>query len=62
MLHACCSTDLKTRLSRLTCGKQFEQNEKELMTLMNQFAVRHQNPAVHVQEFLGLTQQADEGV
>ena len=24
-LHACCSTDLKTSLSRLTCGKQFEQ-------------------------------------
>ena len=29
---------------------------------MKQLAVRHQNPAVHVQEFLGLTQQADEGV
>ena len=24
-LHACCSIDLKTSLSRLTCGKQFEQ-------------------------------------
>ena len=61
-LHACCSTDLKTSLSRLTCGKQFEQTEKDLMALMKQLAVRHQNPAVHVQEFLGLTQQADEGV
>ena len=61
-LHACCSTDLKTSLSRLTCGKQFEQTEVNLMKLMKQLAVRHQNPAVHVQEFLGLTQQADEGV
>ena len=61
-LHACCSTDLKTSLSRLTCGKQFDQEEKALMALMKQLAVRHQNPAVHVQEFLGLTQQADEGV
>ena len=61
-LHACCSTDLKTSLSRLTCGKQFEQTETDLMALMKQLAVRHQNPAVHVQEFLGLTQQADEGV
>ena len=33
-LHACCSTDLKTSLSRLTCGKQFEQTEKDLMELM----------------------------
>ena len=61
-LNACCSTDLKTSLSRLTCGKQFKQTEINLMKLMKQLAVRHQNPAVHVQEFLGLTQQADEGV
>ena len=61
-LHACCSTDLKTSLSRLTCGKQFEQKETDLMALMKELAVRHQNSAVHVQEFLGLTQQADEGV
>ena len=61
-LHACCSTELKTSLSRITCGKQFEQTEPSLMKLMKQLAVRHQNPAVHVQEFLGLTQQADEGV
>ena len=61
-LHACCSTDLKTSLSRLMCGKQFEQTEDNLLKLMKQLAVRHQNPAVHVQEFLGLTQQADEGV
>ena len=54
--------DLKTSLSRLTCGKQFEQSEADLTLLMKQLAVRHQNPAVHVQEFLGLTQQADEGV
>ena len=33
-LHACCSTDLKTSLSRLTCGKQFEQTETNIMTLM----------------------------
>ena len=61
-LHACCSTDLKTSLSRLTCGKQFKQTEINLMKLMKQLAVRHQNPAVHVQEFLGLTQQADKWV
>ena len=61
-LYACCSTELKTSLSRITCGKQFEQTEPSLMKLMKPLAVRHQNPAVHVQEFLGLTQQADEGI
>ena len=39
-LHACCSTELKTSLSRITCGKQFEQTEPSLMKLMKQLAVR----------------------
>ena len=33
-----------------------------LLKLIKQLAVRYQNPAVHVQEFLGLSQQQDEGV
>ena len=61
-LQACCSTDLKTSLTILMCRRQFEQTETNLMMLMKQLAVRHKNPAVHVQEFLSLTQQADKGV
>ena len=61
-LVACCSTELRTSLSRLTGGNQFELNEDELLRHMKQLAVRHQNPAVHVQQFLGLSQQSEEGV
>ena len=61
-LHACCAAELKTSLSRLTGGKQFDSTEDELLAYMKQLAVRHQNPAVNVQEFLQLSQQPDEGV
>ena len=61
-LYACCSDELKQSLSRSTGGRQFVQTEKNLLKLVKQLAVRYQNPAVHVQEFLGLSQQQDEGV
>ena len=61
-LYACCTDDLKQSLSRSTGGRQFVQTEANLLKLIKQLAVRYQNPAVHVQEFLGLTQQQDEGV
>ena len=61
-LYACCSDDLKQSLSRSTGGRQFVQTEASLLKLIKQLAVRYQNPAVHVQEFLGLSQQQDEGV
>ena len=61
-LYACCSDELKQSLSRSTGGRQFVQTEANLLKLIKQLAVRYQNPAVHVQEFLGLTQQQDEGV
>ena len=61
-LYACCSDELKQSLSRSTGGRQFVQTEANLLKLIKQLAVRYQNPAVHVQEFLGLSQQQDEGV
>ena len=33
-----------------------------MLDIMKQLAVKFQNPAVNVQEFLGMFQQADEGV
>ena len=33
-----------------------------MLEQMKGLAVRYQNPAVHVQEFLGMSQQSDEGV
>ena len=56
-LYACCSDELKQSLSRSTGGRQFVQTEESLLKLIKQLAVRYQNPAVHVQEFLGLSQQ-----
>ena len=61
-LFAACSDVLKHSLSRSTGGSQFSKSEQQLLDLMKQLAVRYQNPAVHVLEFLGLSQQQDEGV
>ena len=61
-LFASCSEELRHSLSRTTGGSQFDKTEKQLLDLMKQLAVRYQNPAVHVQEFLGLVQHQDEGV
>ena len=61
-LYACCSPELATSLSRTTGGTHFTLDEAKLMENIKKLAVRHQNPAVHVQEFLGLVQQPDEGV
>ena len=61
-LYACCSDELKTSLSRITGGQQFVKSEADLLKLMKQLSVKYQNPAVHVQEFLGVTQQVGEGV
>ena len=59
---AAVTNELRQSLSRTTGGKQFEKTEVELLALMKQLAVRYQNPAVHVQEFLSLSQSQDEGV
>ena len=61
-LYACCSTELATSLSRTTGGARFTLSEAQLLEQMKGLAVRYQNPAVHVQEFLGMSQQSDEGV
>ena len=61
-LYACCSTDLKTSLSRTSGGRHFTLTEERMLGIMKQLAVKFQNPAVNVQEFLGMFQQADEGV
>ena len=58
-LYACCSTELSTSLSG---GAHFTLQEDQLLENMKKLSVRYQNPAVHVQEFLGTTQQPDEGV
>ena len=55
-LFACCSKELHHSLSRTTGGSHFNKTEVQLLELMKQLAVRYQNPAVHVQEFLGLAQ------
>ena len=60
-LYACCTTELAMSLSRTTGGAHFTLSEAQLVEHMKGLAVRYQNPAVHVQEFLGLSQQHDEG-
>ena len=57
-----CSEELRHSLSRTTGGTHFAKTEPQLLALIKQLAVRYQNPAVHVQEFLGLVQHQDEGV
>ena len=61
-LYACCSQSLATSLSRTTGGKHFELGEDQLLTQIKQLSVRYQNPAVNVQELLGMSQQQDEGI
>ena len=61
-LYACCSGDLKTSLSRTSGGSHFTLTEDQMLGAMKQLAVKFQNPAVNVQEFLGMYQQVDEGV
>ena len=61
-LIASCSDELKQSLSRLTGGKHFTLTEAQLLDHMKNVAVRYQNPAVFVQQFLSLSQQQDEGV
>ena len=55
-LIACCSEEMKQSLSRLTGGKQFTLGENQLLAHMKNIAVRYQNPAVFVQQFLSLSQ------
>ena len=61
-LYACCSTDLKTSLSRTSAGNHFTFTEARMLDVIKQLAVKFQNPAVNVQEFLCMSQQVDEGV
>ena len=61
-LFACCSEELRHSLSRTTGGSHFNKTEDQLLLLIKQLSVRYQNPAVHVQEFLGLVQHQDEGI
>ena len=61
-LYACCSTSLKTSLSRTSGGTHFTLTEARMLDVIKQLAVKYQNPAVNVQEFLSMSQQADEGV
>ena len=61
-LYACCTAGLATSLSRTTGGSHFTLTEAQLIEQMKGLAVRYQNPVVHVQEFLGLSQERDEGV
>ena len=59
-LVACCSSELATCLSRVTGGKHFTLEETTLLLQMKELAVKYQNPAVNVQEFLAMSQQPDE--
>ena len=61
-LVACCSPELATGLSRVTGGRHFELDEQMLLTNMKNLVVRFENLAVHVQSFLAMSQQPDEGV
>ena len=54
-LIACCSEEMRQSLSRLTGGKQFDLSETQLLGHMKNIAVRYQNPAVFVQQFLSLS-------
>ena len=61
-LVACCSPDLATSLSRVSGRKHFELEETEILKQMKNLVVRFENPAVHVQTFLAMNQQPDEGI
>ena len=54
-LIACCSEEMRQSVSRLTGGKQFDLSEVQLLGHMKDIAVRFQNPAVFVQQFLSLS-------
>ena len=59
-LYSCCSSELATSLSRATGGAHFTLTEQQLTEHIKTLAVKYQNPAVKVQEFLGLSQQPEE--
>lgn len=61
-LFACCSEELATSLSRVTGGTHFDMTEDDMLAKIKQLAIQYQNPAVHVQTFLSMSQQPDEGV
>ena len=61
-LVACCSPDLATSLSRVSGGKHFDLEETDILKQMKNLVVRFENPAVHVQTFLAMHQQPEEGV
>ena len=61
-LYACCTAGVATSLSRTTGGSHFTLTEAQLIEQMKVLAARYQNPEVHVQEFLGLSQEQDEWV
>ena len=61
-LIACCSPDLATSLSRVSGGKHFDLDETDILKQMKNLVVRFENPAVHVQTFLAMHQQPEEGV
>ena len=60
-LYACCSDELATSLSRMTGGTHFTLTEADMIDRMKQLAIQYQNPAVHVQTFLSMSQHPDEG-
>ena len=61
-LAACCSPDLAGSLSIVSGGKPFELEETEILKQMKNLVVMLENPAVHVQTFLAMNQQPDEGI
>ena len=60
LLVAFCSPELKTNLHRITGGKHYTKPEAYLMEEIKKLMVKHQNPAVHVEEFLSMRQEDEE--
>ena len=61
-LRGCCLTDLQYKLFTATLGTDQKMEEVELLKEIKRLAVMKVNTAVHVKEFLAMSQDSDEPV
>ena len=61
LLVTCLTPELKTSLYRITGGQHYTKSEAHLLEEIKKLVVKHQNPAVHVKDFLSTRQEGEEG-
>ena len=61
-LMSCTSNELEVNLTRILGKDLYNESEMVLLNEMKKIVVKHQNPAVYVEEFLTTKQEAGEGV